>query len=57
MSKESARVQGEEKYITDYILTDGTSPNTIKEMKIGEEKQYGLHKLEKNTATNENKKI
>ena len=26
-------------------------------MKIDEEKQYGLHKLEKNTATNENKKI
>ena len=57
MSKESARVQGEEKYITDYILTDGTSPNTIKEMKIDEEKQYGLHKLDKNTATNENRKI
>ena len=26
-------------------------------MKIDEEKQYGLYKLEKNTATNENKKI
>ena len=26
-------------------------------MKIDAEKQYGLHKLEKNTATNENKKI
>ena len=26
-------------------------------MKIYEEKQYGQHKLEKNTATNENKKI
>ena len=26
-------------------------------MKIDEEKQYGLHKLEKSTVTNENKKI
>ena len=26
-------------------------------MKIDEEKQYGLHKLDKNTATNENRKI
>ena len=26
-------------------------------MKIDEEKQHGLHKLEKNTATNENRKI
>ena len=26
-------------------------------MKINEGKQYGLHQLEKNTATNENKKI
>ena len=43
--------------ITDYVLIDATSDNTIKEMKIDEEKQYGLHKLEKNTATNENKKI
>ena len=51
------RVQGEEKSITDYVLTDTTSANTIKEMKIDEGKQYGLHKLEKNTATNENKKI
>ena len=29
----------------------------LKEMKIDEEKQYGLHKLYKNTATNENRKI
>ena len=43
--------------IIDYVLIDATSDNTIKEMKIDEEKQYGLHKLEKNTATNENKKI
>ena len=26
-------------------------------MKVDEEKQYELHKLEKNTATNEDKKI
>ena len=43
--------------IIDYVLIDATSDNTIKEMKVDEEKQYGLHKLEKNTATNENKKI
>ena len=43
-----ARVQGEEKSIIDYVLTDTTSANTIKEMKIDEEKQYGLHKLQKN---------
>ena len=42
-------MQGEEKSITDYVLT-----GTVKEMKKDEEKQYGLHK---NTATNENKKI
>ena len=50
------RVQGEEKSITDYVLTDASSANTVKEMKI-DEKQYGLHKLYKNTATNENRKI
>ena len=48
---------GEEKSITDYVLTDASSANTVKEMKIDEEKQYGLHKLDKNTATNENRKI
>ena len=31
-----ARVQGEEKSIIDYVLTDTTSANTIKEMKIDE---------------------
>ena len=51
------RVQREEKSITDYVLTDASSANTVKEMKIDEEKQYGLHKLDKNTATNENRKI
>ena len=30
---------------------------TVKEMKIDEEKQYGVKKLEKNTATNKCKKI
>ena len=52
-----ARVQGEEKSITDYVLTDVSSANTFKEMTTDEGKQYGLHKLEENTATNENKKI
>ena len=51
------RVQGEEKSIIDYVLTDASSANTVKEMKIDEEKQYGLHKLDKNTATNKNRKI
>ena len=51
------RVQGEEKSIIDYVLTDASSANTVKEMKIDEEKQYGLHKLYRNTATNENRKI
>ena len=51
------RMQGEEKSITDYVLTDASSANTIKEMKIDEEKQHGLSKLEENTATNENEKI
>ena len=37
-------------------LTD-TSANTVKNMKLDEAKQYELHKLEKNTANNENKKI
>ena len=29
--------------IIDYVLIDATSDNTIKEMKIDEEKQCGLH--------------
>ena len=48
----NTRVQGEEKSIIDYVLTDASSANTVKEMKIDEEKQYGLHKLDKNIATN-----
>ena len=51
------RVQGEQRPITDYVLTDTISANTVKEMRIDDGKQYRLHKLEKNTATNENKKI
>ena len=50
-------MQGEEKSITDYVLTDASSANTIKETKIDEEKQHRLRKLEENTATNENEKI
>ena len=48
-------MQGEKKSIIDCVLTNTTSTNTVKEMKIDEEKQYGLHTLEKNTATNEPK--
>ena len=50
-------MQGEEKSITDYVLTDASSANTIKETKIDEEKQHGLRKLEEDTAPNENEKI
>ena len=39
-----------------YVLTDTLGANAVKEMKIDEEKQYELHKLEKNTATSGNKK-
>ena len=48
------RVQGEDKSITDYVLTDTANADTVKKIKIDEEKQYGLYKLEKNTAINEN---
>ena len=48
------RVQGEDKSITDYVLTDTANADTVKKIKIDEEKQCGLNKLEKNTATNEN---
>ena len=50
------RIQGEEKSIIDYIITETLSVEKVKEMKIDEERQYGLYKLEKNTK-NENKKI
>ena len=50
-------MQWEEKSITDYVLTDTASANTIKERKIDEEKQYEWHNQEKNTPTNENQKI
>ena len=48
-------MQGEKKSIIDYVLTNTASTNAVKEMKIDEEKQYGLHTLEKYTATNEPK--
>ena len=32
-------------------------PTQLRKMKIDEEKQYGLHKLDKNAATNKNRKI
>ena len=50
-------MQGEEKSIIDYVLTDASSASTVKKMKKDDEKQYGLHKLDKNTATNKNRKI
>ena len=50
-------MQVEKKTITDYVLTKTTIVNTVKQTKIDKEKQYGLKNLEKNTATNENKKI
>ena len=43
----SRRIQAEDKSIIDYVQTDTSSANTVKEMKIDEEKQYGLYKLEK----------
>ena len=36
------RVHGEKKSITDYVLTETTSANTFKEMKINEGKQKVL---------------
>ena len=51
------KVQGEENSIIVYVLTDASSANKVKEMKIDKENQYGLHKLDKNTATIENRKI
>ena len=50
-------MQGEENTIIDYVLTDTRSANIVNEMKIDEEKQYELHKLETNTATYKNKNI
>ena len=50
-------MQGEENSIIVYVLTDASSANKVKEMKIDKENQYGLHKLDKNTATTENRKI
>ena len=38
-------------------MTDALSASTVKKMKKDDEKQYGLHKLDKNTATNKNRKI
>ena len=57
MQRSMDKSAGREKSITDYLLTDTISANTVKEMEIDEEKQYGLHKLEKSTVTNENKKM
>ena len=51
-----ARVQGEGKFKIDYVLTDTANVKKLKEKKVDEEKQYELHKLEKNTAANEIKK-
>ena len=51
------KVQGGKNSIIVYVLTDASSANKVKEMKIDKENQNGLHKLDKNTATIENRKI
>ena len=42
-----ARVQGEEKFKIGYVLTDTASAKKLKEKKVDEEKQYGLHNQRK----------
>ena len=40
------REQGEEKSIIDYVITTKKDLNTIKTMKIDEEKEFGIYKVE-----------
>ena len=40
------REQGEEKSIIDYVITTKRDLNTIKTMKIDEEKEFGIYKVE-----------
>ena len=40
------REQGEEKSIIDYVITTKRDLNTIKSMKIDEEKEFGIYKVE-----------
>ena len=40
------REQGEEKSIIDYVITTKRDLNTIKSMKIDEQKEFGIYKVE-----------
>ena len=40
------REQGEEKSIIDYVITTKRDLNTIKTMKIDEEKEFGIYKVD-----------
>ena len=40
------REQGEEKSVIDYVITTKKDLNTIKTMKIDEEKEFGIYKVE-----------
>ena len=40
------REQGEERSIIDYVITNKKDLNTIKTMKIDEEKEFGIYKVE-----------
>ena len=41
------REQGEDKSIIDYVITTKRDLNTIKTMKINEEKEFGIYKVER----------
>ena len=41
------REQGEEKSVIDYVITTKRDLNTIKTMKINEEKEFGIYKVER----------
>ena len=45
------RVQGQERSILDYVLTNSKLLSTVKEMIIDENKQHGLFKSEKSGKT------
>ena len=45
------RVQGQERSISDYVLTNSKLLSTVTEMIVDENKQYSAFKLEKNRKT------
>ena len=45
------RVQGQERSILDYVLTNSKLLSTVKEIIIDENKQHGLFKSEKSVKT------